>query len=564
MTGWQYMILALGIIAGAVLCRWEMRRPNKARLAWRITACIVAIASLVLMEMGLKWPVNRASNLVAVIRTEGADPDSIRGFTHNRNDITAILTPEEWAGDKRIFDTVHVFGYGLKPGEKELLHSAVLRFHPASPQGIVSAGWQRRLRQGERLVVSGSYMNQKSGRVIITLEAFATTVDSVSFGNIPGKRSSFSVSFIPKNTGKAVYRLTAKQGSEIFDQNPIPVEIIPTEPLKLLILSSSPDFETRFLKDWLARKGYPVAAKILVSANKSERAAYNAAHLLPSDLSPARPDSFDIIVSDPLTLKELTPGNANAIRQAVSDHGAGLIVRTDTVTLTKNWYKSPFDLYAASAMDGEKKIQQVFLRQSPSVRALQADSAGRNIAGDALYGQGKLLLTTVNDSYRWWLSGRTQQYESYWSDLIEKAAERRNAAQSYYEAERFPFTGKRMQIAVYPGDNTGPEIFIDSNHLAPEQETWYDGKWNTFTWPRNAGWETGCQILPDRFVFQSQEWPAIQAARRIEENYIYSEEMHNDAVHASDNRVRVSWLWFFLPFIICCAFLWAEPKIFSE
>jgi hypothetical protein len=64
------------------------------------------------------------------------------------------------------------------------------------------------------------------------------------------------------------------------------------------MLAASPDFENRFVKDWLSQNGYTVVAKTAISTNKFDKTFLNAGSVSLDRVTSGLLDSFDVLLSD--------------------------------------------------------------------------------------------------------------------------------------------------------------------------------------------------------------------------------------------------------------------------
>ena len=71
------------------------------------------------------------------------------------------------------------------------------------------------------------------------------------------RRTKIFVSKEPTDM-RASYDSLFSRVKNTLEKDPLPVQVTETDPLKILILSSTPDFENRFLNNRLSKKGYEI------------------------------------------------------------------------------------------------------------------------------------------------------------------------------------------------------------------------------------------------------------------------------------------------------------------
>ncbi len=225
---------------------------------------MLAVAALA----GIVLPVNYSKDIVrqndhsAILLTAGFEPNSLKNYQGNKLFTTdrsiqkaypkaKLIRLDELKTDSPAIGKLQVFGYGLNEDELGQLDHLPIVFHPTTaPDGINTIGWNQKLKAGEMLIVQGKYKNDGSRPVKLVLKGLNTQLDTATIA--AKTNADFELNTIPKNEGRAVYHLLAIAGKDTLANESLPIEIDPVKPLKILMLSASPDFETRFLKNWLS------------------------------------------------------------------------------------------------------------------------------------------------------------------------------------------------------------------------------------------------------------------------------------------------------------------------
>lgn len=585
MTAWNTIVIIAGVVLLFFLCRKEIARSNKARLLLRIIATILAVVSLICMGLPLSMRDSSVakSNEVIVVTT-GANEDSIQHFRKTNNKKMAVLQADDFLSAQTTrYDSVHVFGYGFSSDELESIHARGLVFHPSVvANGIVSVNWNRKLKKGEELLVQGVYANSQSFPVHLLLSGFSTSIDSFV---IPAKSTQrFQLQGVPKQNGKAVYAVSALKGKDTLEKNQLPVEVEEPSPLKLMILSASPDFENKFLKNWLSQNGYSVASRTIISTNKFDKASYNTGSVSLDRITPSLLDSFDILLSDGAALSSLSKPEQENISRQVSQKGMGLLIRGDTIASANAWYNRSFHIYgltgkqpsqlALSLSEGNhnKLIlpaeQPKFIRTQNGMQALVTDSAANIVAGSIAEGKGKVVFTTLHNTYYWLLSGSQTNYYALWTSLLEKAS-RTHVPKIFVETSPLlPVAGQAVQIRLNLSGDTIPSVAIGNSRPSFIQNEKISSQWQSMYWPVQVGWQPPVNSGGSNYqwyVYDKNDWVYVNASSRIQATGLYAQQKTGATVNANmdePGRVPVPLVYFFVLFIICAGFLWMERKIF--
>ena len=375
-------------------------------------------------------------------------------------------------------------------------------------------------------------------------------------------------------------------GKDTVEKEPVPVQVAQGEPLNVLMLSSSPDFERRFLQNYLSQHGFRVAARTAISKNRYATDFLNTPAQSLDRITGSVLEKFDVTIADAATLALIPKPELAAIQTQVAQKGMGLIVRADSAAATSSFYAGRFPLTAASG-DVEQQVN-VFLTDSadvmpalpianplsirnlPGTRPLASDRQNRVFASSTLYGSGTIILTTIANTYSWALSGHQNEYATYWSEIFNKAAPKRTAGEAWHIAPAFPQVNKPVTVQVETNNARMPHarlaassVYLKNNYDLPYQ-------WSGTYYPSNAGWQTGIQLNGNAFywyAYSDADWKNVYAAQRIAatgnrmaEN-MHAPEAYSNAKESTEKEFPK--IYFFLLFIIAGGFLWGEGKKIS-
>ncbi|MES2374468.1 MAG: hypothetical protein V4557_17965 [Bacteroidota bacterium] len=586
MSAWNMIVISMGVILLVFLCRKEFIRANKARLGWRMLASVIAVVCLVCMGLPITFtPPGIVSGNKAIVLTEGADADSIQQFNKAQKQKLVVYQMDDLLrGEHMEYDSLHVFGYGLSDDELQMLKGSKLVFHPAKIiSGITTIDWNRNIEKGKELLLQGTYTNQNSFSVVLVLNGFNTILDS--FTVLPKKEMDFRLHTIPKQNGKAVYTLSALHEKDTLEKEPIPIEVIAASPIKVLMLAASPDFENRFVKDWLSKNGYTVVSKTAISANKFDKTSLNAGSVSPDRFTANLLDSFDVLLSDENALLSLSKPEQENIYNQVTRKGMGMIIRSDTIHSSKEWFTAPFQLYtwqgkqpthlSIHMMNDEMHHavlpveQPLFIRSKNGMQPLATDSAGNIIVGMIAEGEGKISFNTLYNTYNWLLAGNASNYYAFWSGLLQKTARKKKSETSIETLLSLPVEQQPVSIIYGTSSVVSPFLEINEKKIALSQNEHLSDRWQGTYWPTKPGWQLGINahgINKNWYVYDKDEWKYVTAHKKTRATKQYAQNtdknIKNEGIEGKGSPAAVPWVYFFLPFIICCGFLWMERKIF--
>jgi len=585
------VVIILAVLGAGLLTWKEVQRPQRAHLAWRVMAVLLAVAALVCLVLPVRYPVS-ATNSVSevVILTRGADKSkaSVRPgvpvYTTDASltgkDITYVPDIPWLMEQHPLVNKITVKGYGLSAYELQWLQARpveMLYERAVVPEGLIAANWNRKLRLGEVLEVQGIYHNSKADSVKLCLSGLGTRFDSLT---IAGDTSqAFSLHCRPAHLGNTLYELQAIGAGRTIAEEKVPVVLSPAAELQVLLLSSSPDFDNRFLANWLYENKYKVMARHTVSKNKYGQAFLNISRPSLPGISTSLLDAYDVVITDDECLAAASASERAALQAAVKK-GMGLILQADsTVGLSAFSQMVPIKRQSANApaarplkLAGQTALtapllpeQWLAVESSRWDQPLVTDPQDAVLVTAHLYGAGKVVVNTVGNTFSWLLAGNRSDYARFWSLLLHKAA--RSAQQEYLwqQASDFPVTGSPVQLTLQSAPDRIPVIHTPGGKVYVSQHATLPDTWSGTWWPVEKGWQTiSSGDSTALYIYEPGDWQAARAWRSINDNRTFAvsrqHTMQPEAATEQKTTKQVPPLVFFGIFLVCCAYLWIEAK----
>ncbi len=593
---WNILVLIICCLI-AVFAVWkEYNRLVRARLVLRTIASLLAVAALACIAIPINHSkvINAGDDHSAILLTAGFVPDGLKKY-ENIKLLTAdvaikkqyprarLIRLEELKNDSPAITKLHVFGYGLNENELSLLDHLPIVFHLSTPPaGICAIYWNQQLRTGNTLNVQGKYNNSSSRLVKLTLKGLGTQLDSLTIPAITNR--DFELTTTPKNEGRAIYQLLATAGSDTLANENLPIEVDPVNPVKILILSASPDFETRFLKNWLSANGFSVAVRSAISKDKYSIEYVNTQPLKIDHLNSDLLDKFDLIIGDLSVLKSVTSAENSVLRQQVTQKGLGIIIRADSSSKAISWLQNGFPVEKLAVKDpipvslsikGKKsksallKADPAFIRFQPRTQPLVNDEKNRILVNSSLAGSGRLIFTTITNTFNWTLAGNKDDYAAFWSLLISKSARKTSVTEEWSVISSLPTVNEptplRLETSSAPG-----QIHSTGSVIYPAQNPFIPFEWTSTYWPSTTGWHSIDQKMGHSkwwYVYRSDGWQPLKASKKIAATRQYELVNHNfsDVTKAIHQKVQIEApkIYFYLLLLMACTFLWVESKLVS-
>jgi hypothetical protein len=584
------IVLIICCLSAAFAVWKEYRRANKAYLVLRLAAALLAAVALgcIILPVNYVKEITRQGDHSAVLLTAGFAPDSLNAYQGNKLFTTdrsvqnqypkaKLIRLDELKADSPAISKLLVFGYGLDRPELSELGRLPVVFHPAlAPGGIASVDWNQKLKTGEILKIQGKYKNDGLKPVKLVLQGLNTQLDTAHIG--AKSYSDFELNTVPKNEGRALYHLLAIAGKDTLENESLPLEITPVNPLKILMLSASPDFETRFLKNWLSQNGFSVAVRSAISKDKFSSEQVNMPPLKIDKLSAALLDKFDLVIGDLSVLKQ----QSAVLRQEVTQKGLGIIIRADSAFKASSWLQNDFPVEkfnvrnpppVSLTIKGRKdklvalKIDPDYIVRQPGTQPLVHDAQNHLLVNSSLAGAGRLTFTTISNTYNWVLSGNKDDYGSFWSVLISNTARKAPLTENWSVGPQLPSVNEPASLQR-SASSVPAQISADQAFVAPEQNPMIPFEWNGLYWPATSGWHAvkqGAGQLAWWYVYRKDEWQQARAMKKLLATRWYADSYAPDssvtkAIHEKI-RIEVPKIYFYLLLLLAVTFLWVEGKL---
>jgi hypothetical protein len=587
---WTILVLIICCLAAGFAVWKEYNRGNRSYQVFRIVASLVAVAALACIAL----PVNYSKDITgqddnnAILLTKGFEPGSLSNYKNSKLFTTdrsiekaypkaKLIRLDELKADSPAIGKLYVFGYGLSENELKQLDHLPVVFHPApNSGGITVIDWDQKLKTGEALKVQGKYENNDPKPVKLVLKGLNTQLDTTTIAvkTIGG----FELSAIPKNEGRAIYHLLAIAGKDTLANENLPVEIDPIKPLKILILSASPDFETRFLKNWLSENGFSVAVRSAISKDKFSSEYVNMQPVKVEHLSGALLDKFDLVIGDLSVLKH----ESALLKQQVMEKGLGVIIRADSSSKASSWLQNDFRVErldmkkppSVSLIINDKKNKSAALKIDPSfirfqqgTQPLVNDMQNHILVNTSLAGAGRLVFTTMNSTFNWMLAGNKDDYAAFWSLLISKAVRKVLVTEGWSVRSQLPTVNESVQLKLSTSSVPGG-INADNAIIAPEQNPAIPFEWNNTYWPATTGWHSIKQNNGQAawfYVYDDNEWQTLRSVKKLTATRSYAKTYAANAsvtkqIHEKV-RIEVPKIYFYLLLVLAVTFLWVEGKL---
>ncbi len=573
---WFWPILCAAILLWVVFLWKEW--VNTVSLRFLIKAGIALLGITALVMIALKPAHHKSVHQdYGVVLTPGFQKGQLDSLRKKYIGLKTLRYSEEtdWLKSKNDFDSLFILGNGIPQYDLYQIDSIPTVYKAGrAPSGITQLTYTAENRVGDKLHVKGLYAKKISGDKLVLSAPGGNGVDSLKLSNDPDQK--FDLSCDLKVSGAFLYTLE-KQDSlgRTMSIDTLPVVVAKRTPLNILILNAAPNFETKYLKDYLAGQGQHVLVQNQITRGKFSYEYLNLTHRAVNPFSREDLKSFDLLIVDASTLKNVSTQNLNDLKTAVQYDGLGIFIQTESdffggaqrlsnfkferdgkATFTfSEWQQRPIDKfpYRFNDLFGTEPI---FRESENSPTAYQRK------------GKGRIGASTLNNTYQLLLDGHQTEYAFLWSKIVENVAKR---IQPKWELEinDFPIYVDEPLHFTLRTSIMDPELRTAAGSVIPlKQNPDLHYIWSGTAYPQKTGWHewrlAQDTIASCRFyVGKNNQFKSLRAANTIFANKrFFDKKTVPNSVKTDLKPIKP--LWFYLLFIICIAYLWLEPKLFGR
>ncbi len=566
----------------AVLFVWcvarELRRvPNK-RLGLRLGLNFIAILALALL--GLE-PVrlHESSQKKIALLTDALPPETVDSLA--QSNAIEVFTLDEKNQAQHIQDAgfiarhfpsseIHIFGHGLNQVDLTRLRGHLLVFHQSEPpKGVVELESKPTVVIGERLLVKGLV---RGNFECLIFKANGIAIDSLR--NLK-EETRFEFSFTPKQLGKLALSLVLDGKEEKWG-----AMVLPFKPLSILVLQSKPTFEIKYLKNFLAEKGYRFAMRVMVGKARYREEFWNMPSQSLAPLSRKVLSRFDVVMIDGETLARLTLSERVALERAVTQEGLGVfITELDSLLQQQPSLKFflPFRLRLHQAR--EQTVSGKHFKSPPislegftigldfGTQSLLEDSDGQSVAAFHQKGFGRIAISLVQNAYQWKLAGKSDVYAAYWAYLFSAIAKR--ASETTISVPTISIVHEPIEFRIQTALDS-PRVVIQEGSqetfVPLRQETLNPTAWRGRYWAKESGWiafKVNGEEQLWAYVSDETAFEALRQERcRKETLKIVQQNVAQDADKTKKVELDATpMLWCALCLMLTLGGLWIERKL---
>lgn len=401
---------------------------------------------------------------------------------------------------------IRIFGDGLSAEETKYFRQQTILYNPPEKiNGLIEPLWNPTISIGSQLYFSAKLHSKVPG--IHKAELFdpaglLVMEKSVLNGEL------FYLNNLPKIPGKHSYQLVIKTpDNRQLIKEAINIQVVRPDNTKILVVQSSPSFETKQLQNWANRNGSSFLMLTKISKDKYISRSSNFSQEIASDIktNPFKLDflsQFDLLIIDGRSILQ-TPEDSLSHIISSSANGLGVLIRADSAYLKamneQRSYKevddnkngklfdfvvTPVDkkIWTTARLSSDSYRTDIKLKHDisvignaispsntkPILNSIVRSAQGNMIIASTQNRLGIIALSLVSDTHHLVTSGHSESYGKFWNSIIRSIGRKpSNASLNIRSKELLNFAGERTEICGFiPELRNQSEVTAKVTYLA--------------------------------------------------------------------------------------------------
>lgn len=538
MTGpsnvWLIMVIGSALVVALVrLALWRRAAPSaETSPRWRLPALIsLNLIAGALLYLTLDPPDVGVRSGRLVVLTAGAparvaeEPGDIVVALPEGPMQTEPRAPDLASALRRYPDTrlIQVVGVGLTMRDWSSVDRPLVFDAPPAPVGFVRLDLPEPVTAGAPFAVGGTVGRLSAGSVEL-VDPSGAVVDRTT----ASAGSDFVLRGAARSAGLAVFDLRLKDAAGRFiERIDVPLEAREATPPRAIVMAGAPGPEPLFLRRWAEQAGIDLTVRLALGAgvDLSTRSDPLTAQTL---------SRTDLLVIDERQWEALSPGERAAVGTATAG-GMGLLLRPTgplSAVTRRDWAAlgapltggdtlRPVTLEGATSRDqgpepsgdtpGPPELSRRDFARGGDAAVLIADADGQALATWRPYGDGRVGVWVLADSYALVLTGQKDRYGALWSRMFSQLARPEGARPPRLSGlaragERAAICGISAADSLVAPDGSRSRLVLDPR-AGPTS--------CAAVWPRVPGWHAIVDADGERgvvFVHPSTTTPSLIAS----------------------------------------------------
>ena len=571
---WLWPVLIIAFVVWGIYVWKERSKYPSPRFVFNILWAFVAITTLVLIALRPSTSDTGEPFKMAIL-TNGFEQEHLDSLGKIHKDIYI----QEYNAGEPILEgpnkpkSVFVLGHGIKTYDLWQFNSIETTYIRGNDiKGITKFHYNLKNRVGNTANFKGNYINARKGDKLFLESPSGALIDSMTLSS--DKTQEFELSADLKASGRFLFQLIEKDSlNTIISKNPIPVSVAKANQLSILIINEFPTFETKYLKNYLSKKGHQVLIRSQLTKDRFKYEYFNMSKRSSVAFDQETLKKFDLLLIDANSLNSLSRGTINSIKRTIVDQGLGVFIQPDQEFFNANNRLTPFKFQKDNSISSTlKDWPRINLTTYPyrfraefSLQSIQSSST-KTLSAYTNLGIGRIGTSILQNSFELVLNGHSDIYQEVWSSILGDLSRKELLNTEWNIHPLFAFEEEPMDFEIRARVDQ-PIIMTEENAFIPiTQDVDIRSLWRGTMYPKDIGWnhlelEQDSLSKLDYYVARTNSWQSLKAYTTSKANLRYFNNKITSSVKTADSLLEIDPVWYFSIFLLCVGYLWLEPKL---
>jgi hypothetical protein len=571
-------VVVAALVLALVFVWLEWKKESRFRLL-RSLAQIVAVASvaILILRPAIKKEYDGKQTILLTPNFDREQVDSLLSLYPKAKLIrtsSAVTYRDAEAQNAldEITGSIYITGDGLSPSElDEIPKKEFVYVSSSQPNGIVSIIPDQQPRINQTAVI---HVRVNGNATKVLVKSPGKIEDSVL---IDQKNGFADLRIRPKQAGQFLYSiLTKDQNGSVIEQQPLALDILSEQKLRILILQDYPTSEVRYLKNFLADRGHAITLRYQLSRNIYRHEFANSEQKKINHIESGMLSDFDLVVVDADVLKKISAGERKQLTTSLH-LGLGLLIlfnespqqnKSLDDVLGISFVSTKTDTAYIPIVPGTTTMVRTLgatARSEESFTPLLQTADKKILSGYRFHGIGKSGFNLTTETYRFLIEGNEGAYTAIWTPLLSQLSRKKQENFSIRILTQQPiYTNEPVAFEVLAASGK-PSLIADSVRIPLTEDVLIDDRWIGKTWFDEPGWHT--LAIPEDstrvnlYVYKDDELRSVRLNTQQKLNSLRQVSNDSQAAGGSISYEPISSVWFFMVFLMAAGFLWLSPKL---
>lgn len=573
---WLWYIGAAGAVLWLIFLWKEWSQSGKQRFVLKALIALIAVCALVLIALQPMIE-KRVSKGVGVLLTKNYISQQLDSLQNQYQGIP-VLEYEPTMNLRPSLDSIGSFfllGEGIAAYDFWQFDEAEVNYLGGKmPSGITQIAYDKEYQIGDSLMVRGDYRKPKIGNRLVLEDPAGNPLDSIAL--LDSNSQTFKLRSPLSVAGNFVYAIVEKDSVHtVITTDPVPITVHGQRSLEILMVSSFPTFEKKYLKNFLAEDGHRLLVRSQLTKDRYKFEAFNREQGAVYGFTKENLATIDLLILDAPSYFGLSGASRRAMERAVSEEGMGVFIQPDpqlfNAASTRSYFAFSRSRSTSVRLEAWPRTPVSLFPYAFAKAALQYPILSGNnqtIAAYHLKGAGKVGTTVLQNTHQLVLNGNNDVYSYLWSTLLSDLGKQATRTANWEVNKKTARLDEPLSVSLRTLV-ARPEVIYNATAKIPlRSDIDLKDYWEGEVYPDRLGWNRLSIGQDSTAVFHFYVGDSsVYTTKETYDRTLANKRAFGQQVKKLSETIAlepVNRFWLFVVFVLAIGFLWMEPRFFGS